>query len=96
MASSFCKSVLRVSSRSFGNRSSSLIQKHQNAASLPAMFSSRSSTIIPHTSRILSVLGSFESMMPLHTAIADARLTSSIASDSTCWSWLSRGLEKTL
>ncbi|KAI9123716.1 hypothetical protein K1719_005016 [Acacia pycnantha] len=96
MASSFCKSVLRVSSRSFGNRSRSLIQKHQSVASLPAFFSSPSSAIIPRTSRILSVLGSVESMMPLHTAIADARLTSSIAANATCWSWLSRGLEKTL
>jgi hypothetical protein len=29
--------------------------------------------------------------MPLHNAIANARLKSSIAVDSSCWSWLSRG-----
>ncbi|KAF7810884.1 uncharacterized protein G2W53_031860 [Senna tora] len=36
-------------------------------------------------------MGSVESMMPLHSAIANARLTSSIAVDSSCWSSLSRG-----
>ncbi|KAJ0077584.1 hypothetical protein Patl1_36403 [Pistacia atlantica] len=30
--------------------------------------------------------------MPLHSAIASARLKSSIAVDSSCWSWLSEGL----
>jgi hypothetical protein len=29
--------------------------------------------------------------MPLHSAIANARLKSSIAVDSSCWSWLSQG-----
>lgn len=38
------------------------------------------------------MLGSVESMMPLHSAIASARLKSSIAVDSSCWSWLSQGI----
>uniref|UniRef100_A0A7N2LKE2 Uncharacterized protein n=1 Tax=Quercus lobata TaxID=97700 RepID=A0A7N2LKE2_QUELO len=29
-------------------------------------------------------------MMPLHSAIASARLKSNIAIDSSCWSWLSQ------
>ncbi|KAG1341885.1 protein NUCLEAR FUSION DEFECTIVE 6, chloroplastic/mitochondrial [Cocos nucifera] len=36
-------------------------------------------------------LGSVESLMPLHSAIASARLRSFIAVDSSCWSWLSQG-----
>ncbi|PRQ57554.1 hypothetical protein RchiOBHm_Chr1g0349571 [Rosa chinensis] len=40
--------------------------------------------------RFVSVLGSLESMMPLHSAIASARLKSNIAFDSTCWSCLSQ------
>ncbi|KAF9620358.1 hypothetical protein IFM89_011093 [Coptis chinensis] len=43
------------------------------------------------TSRIAMVLGCVESLMPLHSAIASARLKSSIAADSSCWSWLSQG-----
>ncbi|KAK2381792.1 hypothetical protein P8452_37654 [Trifolium repens] len=88
MASSFCKSAARVASSSFANRSRTFAQK----PSIPLMFSSQA----PRVSRILSVVGSVESLMPLHSAIADARLTSNIASNSTCWSWLSQGLEKTL
>ncbi|CAM8937784.1 unnamed protein product [Rhodiola kirilowii] len=30
--------------------------------------------------------------MPLHSAIANARLKSIIAVDSSCWSWMSQGL----
>lgn len=41
--------------------------------------------------RVLSVVRSVESLMPLHSAIANARLTSNIAFDSSCWSLLSRG-----
>ncbi|GFY95111.1 hypothetical protein Acr_10g0004960 [Actinidia rufa] len=49
-------------------------------------------TIPCAASRIASVLGSVDSMMPLHSAIASARLKSNIAIDSTCWSWLSQGI----
>ena len=42
--------------------------------------------------RILSALVSVESLMPLHSAVASARLKSFIAVDSTTWSWLSQGV----
>ncbi|XP_062228140.1 protein NONRESPONDING TO OXYLIPINS 2, mitochondrial-like isoform X1 [Phragmites australis] len=35
-----------------------------------------------------------ETLMPLHTAVAGARLRSCIAVDSSCWSSLSQGLNK--
>lgn len=38
-----------------------------------------------------AALGSVESLMPLHSAVASARLRSFIAVDSSCWSWLSQG-----
>ncbi|XP_020088567.1 uncharacterized protein LOC109710432 isoform X1 [Ananas comosus] len=41
-----------------------------------------------------SALGGVESLMPLHSAVAAARLRSFIATDSSCWSWLSQGLNK--
>ncbi|KAM0937947.1 hypothetical protein DsansV1_C24g0184581 [Dioscorea sansibarensis] len=40
--------------------------------------------------RINPAVGSLESLMPLHSAIASARLKSFIAVDSSCWSWLSQ------
>ncbi|KAJ4779718.1 envelope glycoprotein [Rhynchospora pubera] len=43
---------------------------------------------------VVSALGSVESLMPLHSAIASARLRSFIASDSSYWSCLSQGLNK--
>ncbi|XP_038983521.1 protein NONRESPONDING TO OXYLIPINS 2, mitochondrial-like isoform X3 [Phoenix dactylifera] len=43
---------------------------------------------------VAPALGSVESLMPLHSAIASARLRSFIAVDSSCWSWLSQGLNK--
>ncbi|KAI3803652.1 hypothetical protein L1987_31810 [Smallanthus sonchifolius] len=42
-------------------------------------------------SRFVAALGAVESMVPLHSAIASARLRSSIGVESTCWSWLSQG-----
>ncbi|CAL0304233.1 unnamed protein product [Lupinus luteus] len=91
-SSTVCKSIARVASRTLANRSKSFTTKSSN----PFLFSSPSSTNIPRALRILSVTGSVESLMPLHSAIANARLTSNIALDSTCWSMLSQGLEKTL
>lgn len=41
--------------------------------------------------RFASVLGSLGTMLPLHSAIAAARLKSNIAVDTACWSWLSQG-----
>ncbi|KAI5389793.1 hypothetical protein KIW84_075192 [Lathyrus oleraceus] len=45
----------------------------------------------PANQRILSAVGSVESLIPLHSVIADARLTSNVVSVSTSWSWLSQG-----
>ncbi|KAL6857203.1 hypothetical protein ACP4OV_018585 [Aristida adscensionis] len=41
-----------------------------------------------------AALASVESLMPLHSAVAAARLRSCIAADSACWSCLSQGLIK--
>ncbi|XP_019413284.1 PREDICTED: uncharacterized protein LOC109325399 isoform X2 [Lupinus angustifolius] len=92
MASTLCKSVMRVSSRTLVNHSRSFTTE----LSTPFLFSSSSSINIHRALRILLGTGSVESLMPLHSAIANARLTSNIALDSTCWSMLSQGLEKTL
>ncbi|KAK7264295.1 hypothetical protein RJT34_31902 [Clitoria ternatea] len=87
MASTLCKSAVRVASRSFGNRSRNFLPN----SSTSFLSSSASSTRVPRASRVLSVMRSVDSLVPLHSAIADARLTSNIAFDSTCWSSLSRG-----
>ncbi|XP_028797013.1 uncharacterized protein LOC114752438 isoform X1 [Neltuma alba] len=93
---SLCRSASRLTSRSIISRSKILTQKPLSPLSHSSLFSSSLTSAVPRASRILSVMGSVESMMPLHSAIANARLTSSIAVDSSCWSWLSRGLYKTL
>ncbi|CAH1424652.1 unnamed protein product [Lactuca virosa] len=59
-------------------------------------FSSSTRTLPRAASRIVGALGMVESMMPLHSAIASARLKSSLAVDSACWSWLSQGLGTSL
>ncbi|KAK1323845.1 hypothetical protein QJS10_CPA02g01131 [Acorus calamus] len=41
-------------------------------------------------SRSVSVMRDTESLMPLHSAIASARLRSNLATGSSCWSWLSQ------
>ncbi|KAH0466668.1 hypothetical protein IEQ34_003906 [Dendrobium chrysotoxum] len=52
---------------------------------------STSRLITPAFSRPLSsAIGYLESLRPLHTAVASARLVSNIAVDSSCWSWLSQ------
>ncbi|CAK9142972.1 unnamed protein product [Ilex paraguariensis] len=91
MASAF-RSTVMTASRSFTARSN-VISKTLTPKPIPTSpFPSSRRTTICVASRIASVLGSVESMMPLHSAIASARLKSSIAVDSTCWSWLSQGL----
>ena len=59
------------------------------SATLHCVFGLKSADFV--FDRVLSVVISVESLMPLHSAIANARLTSNIAFDSTCWSSLSRG-----
>ncbi|XP_072960275.1 protein NONRESPONDING TO OXYLIPINS 2, mitochondrial isoform X1 [Typha angustifolia] len=72
------------------------------AASAARSAALRSKTLLPKPSpssgratplvrRSIAALGSVESLMPLHSAIASARLKSFIAVDSSCWSWLSQG-----
>ncbi|XP_031278690.1 protein NUCLEAR FUSION DEFECTIVE 6, chloroplastic/mitochondrial [Pistacia vera] len=88
---SLCRSAIATASKSVAARSKSTTQKALNPKSIFSAFSSPTSSL-PRASRVVSVLGSVDSLMPLHSAIASARLKSSIAVDSTCWSWLSQGL----
>ncbi|KAG6779517.1 uncharacterized protein [Populus alba] len=89
---SFCRSAMTSTTRSLASLSKTAGQKTLNAKSMSSPFTSTPTRTILATSRIVSVLGSVESLMPLHSAIANARLKSSIAVDSSCWSWLSQGL----
>ncbi|KAI3674459.1 hypothetical protein L2E82_52284 [Cichorium intybus] len=70
---------------------SNLISRTLIPKSAPVFpFISSTRTVPRAASRILGALGTVESMMPLHSAIASARLRSSLAVDSTYWSWLSQ------
>ncbi|XP_074590912.1 uncharacterized protein LOC141846767 isoform X2 [Curcuma longa] len=80
MASLF-RSAAMATARSVAGRTKSLLPK-----SAP---SRRASSTL--TRYMAPALGSVESLMPLHSAIASARLKSFIAVDSSCWSWLSQG-----
>ncbi|XP_058190653.1 protein NONRESPONDING TO OXYLIPINS 2, mitochondrial isoform X2 [Rhododendron vialii] len=90
---SACRSAVMAGARSVAARSKTPLLKNllSPKSSPPSPFSS--STRSSAASRIAAVLGSVESMMPLHSVIASARLRSSIAVDSTCWSLLSQGLK---
>ncbi|XP_039047217.1 protein NONRESPONDING TO OXYLIPINS 2, mitochondrial-like [Hibiscus syriacus] len=85
---SFCRSAIMAGSRTLASRSKTLSLKTLS----PIPMSSPSTRALPRASRIVSALGGLESMMPLHSAIASARLQSIIALDSSCWSCLSQGL----
>ncbi|XP_062177586.1 protein NUCLEAR FUSION DEFECTIVE 6, mitochondrial isoform X2 [Alnus glutinosa] len=87
---SLCRSAITAGSRSVAARSKTLSQISLSPKPIaPPAFSS-TTRAIPRASRIALALASVESMMPLHSAIASARLKSSIAIDSSCWSWLSQ------
>ncbi|XP_057965720.1 protein NONRESPONDING TO OXYLIPINS 2, mitochondrial isoform X2 [Malania oleifera] len=86
---SFCRAALLSRARSVTSRSRTLLPNSTSAKPTPSLLSS-SPVPTPCASRVLSALGSVESLMPLHSAIASARLKSSIAADSSCWSWLSQ------
>ncbi|THU58605.1 hypothetical protein C4D60_Mb03t16130 [Musa balbisiana] len=83
MASPLCRSAAMVAARSIAVRSKNLLPK-------PAP-SRRAAPIHDSSRSIAPALGSVESLLPLHSAIASARLKSFIAVDSSCWSWLSQG-----
>ncbi|KAL5715250.1 hypothetical protein ACHQM5_017095 [Ranunculus cassubicifolius] len=79
MASLLCRSVARCSVAL--SRPKSLTSK-----SMPSLIPPTTRS----TSRIAMALGCMESLMPLHSAIASARLKSIIAADTSCWSFLSQ------
>ncbi|XAR67012.1 hypothetical protein NMG60_11013420 [Bertholletia excelsa] len=51
---------------------------------------------ISRTSRLPVELSCLESMMPLHSAIASARLRSSLSIESKCWGLIPQGLSMPL
>ncbi|XP_057503607.1 uncharacterized protein LOC130787148 isoform X2 [Actinidia eriantha] len=95
---SACRSAVMAGARSATARSKTLLPKTLSSPKpIPSSPLSSSRRTIPcAASRIASVLGSVDSMMPLHSAIASTRLKSNIAIDSTCWSWLSQGLDSAI
>ncbi|KAF2554135.1 hypothetical protein F2Q68_00038084 [Brassica cretica] len=88
---SLCKSALLSGSRNLVSRSRIVTQKYLNLKPATTTTSAPFASSIPRASRVLSALGSVETMIPLHSAVASARLRSSIAADSSCWSMLSEG-----
>ncbi|CAD5172718.1 unnamed protein product [Musa acuminata subsp. malaccensis] len=78
---SLCRSVVVAAARSAAVRSKALLPKH----SLPR----RASPLVCGLAALASV--PIDSLMPLHSAVASARLKSYIAVDSSCWSCLSQG-----
>ncbi|KAK3122615.1 hypothetical protein QOZ80_8AG0615930 [Eleusine coracana subsp. coracana] len=85
---SFCRSAAAAAVRSAALRSRSPVTSPFQAA--------RSPVAPPRIRRplVAAALASVESLMPLHSAVAGARLRSCIAADSACWSSLSQGLVK--
>ncbi|XP_027160425.1 uncharacterized protein LOC113761568 isoform X2 [Coffea eugenioides] len=81
-----------ASARSVASRPNSVLRRTMAAPKpIPTFpFSSSTSPLPRAASRVVAAMGSVESMMPLHSAIASARLRSSIAFDSSCWSFLSQ------
>uniref|UniRef100_A0A453S0I5 Protein NUCLEAR FUSION DEFECTIVE 6, chloroplastic/mitochondrial n=1 Tax=Aegilops tauschii subsp. strangulata TaxID=200361 RepID=A0A453S0I5_AEGTS len=80
---SFCRSAAAAA------RSAALRSKSRIASPFPA---TRSPVAAPRLRRSSTVkmLAGAESLMPLHSAVAGARLRSCIAADSSCWSCLSQ------
>ncbi|KAI3903214.1 hypothetical protein MKW98_031868 [Papaver atlanticum] len=82
---SFCRSAARSGMRSMAALRNQNLNSRPFSSPFPLPTSS-----LPRTSRFAVALASVESMMPLHSAIANSRLKSSIAVDSSCWSWMSQ------
>ncbi|KAL0903126.1 hypothetical protein M5K25_027480 [Dendrobium thyrsiflorum] len=77
--SSICRSVL-VGARFISARSKTV---------LPKTSPSRRAAIVA-ASPLTLALGCVESLRPLHSATASARLISNIAVHSSCWGWVSQ------
>ncbi|XP_044321545.1 protein NONRESPONDING TO OXYLIPINS 2, mitochondrial isoform X3 [Triticum aestivum] len=58
-------------------------------SSLPSSSPARAARLLRR-----SAVAGLETLLPLHTAVASARLKSCIAVDSTCWCSLSQGFKK--
>ncbi|KMZ56723.1 hypothetical protein ZOSMA_92G00880 [Zostera marina] len=91
MTVSVCRSVAISVIRSGSFKAKTALPKSAatsftSTSKRPAAFLSRSI--------VIAAVGSMESMMPLHSAIASARLKSFIAVDSSRWSWLSQGFKE--
>ncbi|KMZ57414.1 hypothetical protein ZOSMA_86G00500 [Zostera marina] len=84
---SICRSFAVVAARTTAFRAKTSFPKCKQGAS----FSSRRSLDPILTRSIVAAVGGMESLMPLHSAIASARLNSFIAVDSSRWSWLIQG-----
>ncbi|KAH0459635.1 hypothetical protein IEQ34_012449 [Dendrobium chrysotoxum] len=78
---SICRSAVMAAARSVPIRSKAVFPK----TSL-----SRRTAIFCRP--LVPALGGVNSLIPLHSAIASARLISNIAVDTSCWSWVSQGL----
>ncbi|ONK74499.1 uncharacterized protein A4U43_C03F7000 [Asparagus officinalis] len=78
---SLCRSPAIAAVRSAAGRSQTLI---------PITAPSRRFSLLSSRA-IVSALGTVESLIPLHSAIASSRLKSSIGVDSSCWTCLSQG-----
>ncbi|KAJ4964713.1 hypothetical protein NE237_016562 [Protea cynaroides] len=88
---SMCRSVAMAGARSVAFRSRNVLSKTLTPKATMTSPFPATRTATRASSRAM-VLGSLESLMPLHSAIASTRLVSIIAVDSRCWSWLSQGL----
>ncbi|POO00910.1 hypothetical protein TorRG33x02_035410 [Trema orientale] len=97
-----------ASSRVFSRLSSQLrpLATHTSKRSLPSELSSVNSTSrseaylsarrLPRISRLPLQLSSIESMMPLHSAVASARLISSLSGESQSWGLVPQGISMPL
>ncbi|KAL0422753.1 UNVERIFIED_CONTAM: hypothetical protein Slati_3298200 [Sesamum latifolium] len=88
---SACRSAAMISRRSLCSRPNAIIKTLIPNPVHASALSSSTRQFPVAVSRFASVLGSLESMLPLHSTVAAARLKSNIGIDTACWSWLSQG-----
>ncbi|KAG4398419.1 hypothetical protein GLYMA_08G037500v4 [Glycine max] len=81
-------------------RIQSVVAHNHNKFTKPSPLSplslSLSARRLSRTSRLPVELGSLESMMPLHSAVASARLVSSLSIESLGWGLVPQGLSPSL